>query len=97
MQASKPRLLPFDVSACQIRDDSFETTGRLEIRSCSPLLPNQGEFLNVEGHGRLYELAVEDVRTLPGGCAATCGHPPDRHAFAEGPAGLTSWKIGRTP
>ncbi len=75
MQRLESWLLPFTASACEIFDEDFEKTGKLFIWSRSPLSPKLGELLNIESRGRLYELAVTDVRALTGSWTATCKHP----------------------
>ncbi len=67
-----PSLRPFYLSGYEIFDEDYAETGEVVIWSRATLTPRLGDLFTVEVEGTLHELAVEEVRTFPGGWSVTC-------------------------
>jgi hypothetical protein len=67
-----PALRPFNPSGYEIFDEDFRETGEVVIWSRATLTPRLGDRFNIETHGAVRELAVEEVRTFQGGWSVTC-------------------------
>ena len=72
-----PVLRPFNPSGYEIFDDDFDETGEVVIWSRAPHTPRLGDRFNIDTHGALRDLAVDEIRTFRGGWSVTC-----RAAFA---------------
>ncbi|MFL5297970.1 MAG: hypothetical protein ACJ798_16455 [Phenylobacterium sp.] len=72
MISSDPTLRPFNPSGYEIFDDDYAETGEVVIWSRATLAPRLGDRFNIETHGAVRELAVEEVRTFKGGWSITC-------------------------
>lgn len=72
MRRSREGLPPFSASGYEILDETFARTGEVVIWSRSPFRPHLGDRFNIESGGTLHDLAVDEIRTFPGGWTAFC-------------------------
>ena len=72
MQSSPDELRPFSASGYEIFDDDFADTGEVVIWSRAPHTPRLGDRFNIDTHGALRDLAVDEIRTFRGGWSVTC-------------------------
>ena len=77
MQSSPDELRAFNPSGYEIFDEDFADTGEVVIWSRAPYTPRLGDRFNIDTHGALRDLAVDEIRTFKGGWSVTC-----RAAFA---------------
>lgn len=72
MQSSPDELRPFSASGYEIFDDDFADTGEVVIWSRTPCTPRLGDQFTIDTHGKLRDLAVDEIRTFKGGWSVTC-------------------------
>ena len=59
-------LRPFNPSGYEIFDDDFAETGEVVIWSRATLTPRLGDRFNIQTHGAVRDVAVDEVRTFRG-------------------------------
>jgi hypothetical protein len=65
-------LRPFNPTGYEIFDEDYDETGEVVIWSRATLAPQPGDLFDIELHGVVRELAVEEVRTFQGGWSVVC-------------------------
>ena len=65
-------LRPFNESGYEILDEGLIATGQVVIWSVDPLPPALGDLFTIESHGKMHDVAVEELTIFKGGWSARC-------------------------